>query len=41
MWAELFVGAIVAVVIALLLDHWIRRRYDGENNDDPTEGLDL
>jgi hypothetical protein len=37
-WAEIVVGAIVALVIAYLLDRRIRR---GHDNDDPEEGLDL
>ena len=41
---ELVVGAIVALVVGLLLDHWFghcRPRRGCEDNDDPTEGLDL
>jgi len=41
--AELIIGAIVATVIAWLIDRQIRRRHgdDGHDNDDPEEGLDL
>jgi hypothetical protein len=37
-WAELIVGAIIATVIAFLIDRRLRR---GHDNDDPEEGLDL
>jgi hypothetical protein len=42
-WAEIVVGAVVALVIGWLLDRRLRRWRgdDGHDNDDPEEGLDL